>query len=394
MKMTRKTGRLLALGLALLMALPAGALALTIDTTVFGGDSDQLLECAAQLPDGYILGGTDDNGEDAIDGGVAIALRTDADGNVLWTLRYRQGDKRNRIARIMPQPDGTLLLLYLHFTDDVTTGELLQVSAQGELLSAAPLPDLHEFTSAWLPTGDGLLLFTESGQMVRVDAQGDILWRRETIFPDIYIANVMPVDDGNLLFYGSSVTEDNPMANGLVGLADAEGNLLWRADDTIPGEQADISYIDGVRTADGGVVLSGSRYSQLPEGENGWVTKLYGVHARYDAQGNRQWFVITQPDEGGVTWDTVAQLGEDFLLMGQSYYLDEKYLCMQVISGVDGTVLQDIREPAPDFVDWYYPCELFAVDDTHAVAAMSITRTIDGEQFLGDFDMILSAFAF
>ncbi len=219
-------------------------------------------------------------GPDSVVGGYIIILHgLDEGGNLQWQKRYRR----------------PLHGVYLGWADccDTVPGGGYVVGGSSE--------------QYWTGVGEA--------RVVRFNAQGDSLWSRSFGSPGHYWIGqqVKHLDDGGFVICGG--TDATGYQDGFLIRMDAEGNELWRQTYGWP----DPVYIDGLtsveESADGDLFMSGSRFLGLEEGQH-WVQ-------RTSPDGLVRWQVDWGgPYKEGATY--LSLLSDDFpLVAGASGYATE-----------------------------------------------------------------------
>ena len=179
-------------------------------------------------------------------------VKTDEDGNLLWSQRYSDGNGADTAQAVQETSDGGLIVA--GYTHDIL--------------------------------GD----YREAMYLVRTDVNGNILWEGTFAEDEGHEARAYGVEemgDGGFVIAGNSW---DPYGYGLddsyhgpVAYAvktDADGNLLW---DSTYGEPEDETYVYAMdATSDGGFVLAGERYAGPPYFSSMCLTRI-------DADGGLLW---------------------------------------------------------------------------------------------------------
>jgi len=275
----------------------------------YGEDQDDGGSSVAQMLDGGLMIAGQTVSSDA-QGTDALLIRTDQNGNELWSRTY--GGPLNEHAAAYPMPDGGFMLYgNVVDPDDVvvynpgTAGyggfagrssiHLIRTDGQGnELWSRAYDRQQNVLASAGRPTPDGgfvvlatILLFPEPDDdilLLKVDQNGDEVWSHTWEEGAASGYALVQTSDGNYLMAGPyrppGAERDTPSDMQLIKV-DPNGNEIGRS---TYGDPESFDHCTGVaETADGGYVALVERASDLYTQEADIV--LIGV----DEQGQFLW---------------------------------------------------------------------------------------------------------
>jgi len=206
----------------------------TLWERTWGGDGYEQAIAVAPAPDGgyYIFGETDSYGAGDRD---FFLLAIDGDGAERWHRTYG-GEGRE-------WPYGMLTLsnhdLLIHGFSEHPGGSdrdpyALRVRPDGEVVweSAGYSAD-EEIAIDALETPEGALVLAvvagEDGELVRLDADGNLLWVRRYELPGWqYFSQIAPADSEGFILSGFSMTQGPPQqADTWLARANATGELEW-----------------------------------------------------------------------------------------------------------------------------------------------------------------------
>ncbi len=208
-------------------------------------------------------------------------LRTDAAGEVLWEKVYER--------------------------DGYAEGAAIAWAGDGNLLISGP---------AVLSTTNGTDIY-----LLKVDPSGNEIWFKTFGGPMDEMGTAWPLEDGGYLPAGNSIDPNDivadPGAAGYGGMAgrsnvhlaqvDGDGNELWSR--TCGGED-NVMVSDGLRTADGGLLLLAT-IMYYPESDD----DIYLL--KVDADGNEVWSRTWE--EGMASAGSVVLTGDGSYLIAGSY---------------------------------------------------------------------------
>jgi len=232
----------------------------------YGGEKEEIFWAAEPtLDDGFLLAGeTDSEGAGGLD---FYIVRTDADGNELWSKTFGSPDT-DRAFGIGITPDGGALIAgftgpiksmmnFFFLRIDEDGRELWRRTIAGDRFDVAhdvlTLEDggfaISGYTSSFSP-GD------HDGFLMRLSADGRMLWMK--IYgdkKDDRILHVAQLDDDGFALVGYS---DWDVA---VWRVDANGNLMWTHRDG--GRNTDVGK-DIIVARDGSIIVVGGNRSENP----------------------------------------------------------------------------------------------------------------------------------
>lgn len=298
-------------------------------TRTFGGSSADGFQAMQQTSDGgFILAGyTFSFGHGYANG---YLVRTDAAGNLIWSNAYG-GAGWEYLLAVAETADGGFVAA--GYTTSTGAGGmdmyLLRVDAQGSLLWE------RTFGGAGIDVAQGvgvdsqgnLILagYTNSSgagendvYIVKTDAEGNELWSQVHGGEESDAAMDVLVDSqGNYLVAGASGSFEAENRDVYVLKLSPEGNIFW---EELYGHHGDyLSYEWGnaiIETSDGGYLVAGNSNAALG-GSTGELMNMYLV--RIDAQGNLVWEGFAGRGQFYDYGNAVVELPEgDFLVAGTS----------------------------------------------------------------------------
>ncbi len=264
---------------------------------------------------GYSILQTDDGGFALVgtNASVAVLVKTDSSGNLIWSKEYRLGAETNLPYLAATEDGGYGLAGTLN-----NTFLLVKTDASGNLMwnrtfsYDAPFNSLRAFTSS--DDGGFLLAGTVSppqnashaiGQLLllKTDASGDLQWNRTITGPQGDFANtVVQTDDGGYAIFDTSWASDELPSEFKIIKIDALGNEQWNQTYGGSGKFYTAESDTGIFTADGGYMLAGV---SVEKGSDwlAWIVKT-------DGHGNMEWnqnyggfgswaLAVVQSQEGG-----------------------------------------------------------------------------------------------
>jgi uncharacterized delta-60 repeat protein len=298
-------------------------------THTFGGSSADGFQAMQQTSDGgFVLAGyTFSFGHSYANG---YLVRTDAAGNLIWSNVYG-GAGWEYLLAVAETADGGFVAA--GYTTSTGAGGmdmyLLRVDAQGNLLWE------RTFGGAGIDVAQGVAVdsqgnlvlagYTNSSGagendvfIVKTDAEGNALWTQVHGGEESDAAMDVLVDSqGNYLVAGASGSFEAENRDVYVLKLSAEGNIFW---EELYGHHGDyLSYEWGndiIETSDGGYLVAGSSNAALG-GSTGELMNMYLV--RIDAQGNLLWEEFAGRGQFYDYGNAVVELpGGDFLVVGTS----------------------------------------------------------------------------
>jgi len=282
----------------------------------YGGISLEEFTSVQQTSDGgYIAAGyTDFCGMGLPD---ILLIKTDANGNVIWTKVYcgpfNFGDYANSVQQTS---DGGYILAGITnsyaFIGTRDSAFLIKTDANGNIIWAKTY---HLLYRTWAysvqQTSDGGYImagYTHDSSIVyafliKTDANGNLIWAKiyGGIFNIMDVSNVSQTSDGGYIVAGRIEATTATMFDVFLIKTDANGNIQWAK--TYGGTNWDGAY-SVQQTSDGGYILAGYTNSFGAGGYDPFLIKT-------DANGNLQWaktyggtghdmfFHIQQTSDGG-----------------------------------------------------------------------------------------------
>ena len=266
-------------------------------TRTFGGDASDVARSVLETSDGgFVLGGeTFSFGAGASD---AWLIRTDENGDTLWTKTYGDGGgSYESLNAVNETDDGGYIMTGRVFAGGVTDMLLIRTDENGDTLWTRTYGSF-DTDSGYdvLQTPDGGFIvcgttrsyhtgFGSSVWLFRTDADGDSLWSKTyggSSYQEGSAVNLGP-DDG---FIVTGSYNDGGSQSGDVWLlrTDAQGDTLWTRRYGGEGTQQGSAVLN---TSDGGFVLSASDFGATAgglwlvrtdeDGENLWIATFDGV---------------------------------------------------------------------------------------------------------------------
>ena len=264
-------------------------------TNAFGGTDYDEGRCVRETSDGgYIIAGfTQSFGASIAD---AYVIRTDVNGDTLWTRTYG-GQLWDEFSSIQETSDGGFIMAgYRTLYSDPNGGDsdvyLVKTDADGDTLWTRLYgvnPGLwRDYGYSVQQTSDGGYIV--SGEtwypgspsweidvyLVRTDANGDSIWTRTYDRSERTDVGrfVQQTGDGGFIVAGYTHVFGTDYDVYLIR-TDADGDTLWTkrigsGDATVPWDEG--WAID--RTSDGGYIVSGWTYSYGAGGHDAWLIKL------------------------------------------------------------------------------------------------------------------------
>ena len=221
--------------------------------------------------------------------GYAHLVKTDLNGNVIWSKTYGNKLRKNYVFAMQQTSDNGFIMggyenNYLTTNDEFS---LIKADADGNMEWYKSYGDLnYEHNFSVCETADGgfaiaginfeLPGYNYDANLLKTDALGNLLWTKSyggAGHEDVYA--VTSTSDNGFVFAGSSSTFSG-YQNGYITRTDSVGNVIWSK--TMSGTGYDI-FFSVKETTDGGFVFAGVK------------DEVYGVSgnlffAKTDADGN------------------------------------------------------------------------------------------------------------
>jgi predicted secreted protein len=249
-------------------------------TRTYGGPGDDLANSVKQTRNGgYILAGhTNSYGARGYD---IFLIRTDAQGDTLWTRTYGTTNDERGVCLQITHDDGYIIVK--------SDPSLIKTDSLGNLLWEKSYT-IHPFAwyesqASWVEqTIDGGYVITGHRRYIRYGPQpyevflvktnpfGDTLWTQMYKEPfDDYAYSVQQTMDGHYLIAGTTESCGAGGSDAWLIKADALGNRVWSQ--AYGGRYED--YGSFVRlTSDGSYLLGGTTDSFSPNRYDAWLVKL------------------------------------------------------------------------------------------------------------------------
>lgn len=285
-----KSGSPIARLVLLAATLSWGLLGCNPDTwnKTFGGVNEEWGRSVQQTTDGgYIVGGAYTDGRWDM-----LLVRTDKDGNELWTEILGEALEDEFGECVWQTADGGFIIVGHIGTSAVDNdGLAIRTDASGNELWTMTYggEDEDELFAVQQTTDGGFALagVTKSsgagswdGWLIKTDANGKVVWSKtyggssRELF-----ASVQQTADGGYILAGDTASSGPLSNNAWLVKTDASGNQLW--DQVFGGDSLDFAS-SVQQTADGGYILAGETASSGAGNRDAWLI-------RTDAAGNDLW---------------------------------------------------------------------------------------------------------
>ncbi len=287
-----------------------------------------------------------------------LLLRTDANGNILWSREFNAGSHEDVFSGGLRESDGSYALWGYSASDvpGCADGWMLKTNANGDSLWSRTYGGAaRDLFQSGAPTSDGGYILAGTTEsfgaggwdfwLVKTDANGNSLWSRTYGgSSDEGCATVIQTSDGGYAMLGYTASFGAGGGDVWLVKANANGDSLWSR--TFGGLQYD-QGIGMEETADGGLILVGVTCSFGHGGGDMWLIKT-------DANGNMIW----SRTYGGSSWDSgsaVRQTSDGgFILAGTTFSFGGYYDGWLVKTGPElpGSGYVTLVSPGPP--DWGY----------------------------------------
>jgi hypothetical protein len=315
--------KLLVLSVSLFPAFLNFATAQKITEGHWGQQGYDIAYSAAATDDGgYIITGLTQSGTDTV--GDIIVIKTNADGDTMWTFRYG-GPKLEGGNNVIQTTDGGYMVsghtedfgaddcdAFMMKLDKGGRYEWLKVyGGEFDDVCAATLemPDGYIFTGVTASYGNGGIDGNRHVYFVRTNGNGDTTWTRYYAGRGIdYSYSIAAMPKGGFLAAGYSTSFGSQEQGWLLRLKD-NGDTLWTR-----------RYPNGGNTR---------LYKVLPATDNGYIVagytstcvscNLQGLIIKLDADGKEVWQKTVSNDNDMIIFHDVAQLSNgDLMFAGTS----------------------------------------------------------------------------
>lgn len=283
----------------------------------FGGDLADVAESFARTGDGgFVITGFSETLDSSYN---VLAIRTDAEGELLWTHRYG-GLRWDMGKKVVALADGGFAIAGVTHSiadDGQADAFLYRLNSDGELLwSAFYGGDRADGAESLAITDNGFVLagYTESlgnggtdAWVVRVDDQGEMIW--ETTFgenEDDIARAVVFTQDGGVAFAGSTGSGGYGGLDFYLLKMDGQGDHVWTFISSSSGPNDD-EWNDLIEDPNGSLTMCG--YGDNPNfgggngdafmgriSSNGWFDGLSGT---YGEGGSEVGHGLVHTSEGG-----------------------------------------------------------------------------------------------
>lgn len=221
--------------------------------------------------------------------GYAHLVKTDKNGNVLWSKTYGNNLRKNYVFAMQQTSDNGFIMggyenNYISTNDEFS---MIKADADGNMEWYKSYGDLNfEHNFSVCETADGgfaiaginfeLPGYNFDANLLKTDSAGNLLWSKNyggAGHEDVYA--ITATSDNGFVFAGSSSTFSG-IQNGYITRTDSTGNVVWSK--TMSGTGYDI-FFSARQTTDGGFVFAGVK------------DEVYGVSGdlffvKTDADGN------------------------------------------------------------------------------------------------------------
>ena len=210
-----------------------------------------------------------------------ILLKTDSQGDVIWSKRYSKNDIDANSA--IQTKDGGFLLTGSEYQQNTYTYEtiLIKTDNQGNIIWAKTYSSNSSNSNVKESAEGGYILSTEGGdlELLKIDSEGNILWcnyytgsfgnnQGRAWNPS---NNVLITNDNSYVAVDNTISSNLMNTNCIIVKADKDGNIKWGY--ILGGDDEDI-FIDAIQTQDGGYAALGYTKSFGSGGEDVFMVKF------------------------------------------------------------------------------------------------------------------------
>lgn len=233
---------------------------------------------------GYIVGGYTVFSESRLKG-TAVALRLDAEGNVLWQKSYPPTYPIviSLITSIREVPAGGYVAVITNGFDAM----ILRLDVNGNVTWQKKYPlKYYELPSVWVTTDGGFVVSAAatdytSLSILKLNADGTVVWQKKVQNVG-FLTDIRQTKDGGYIVSGKIVV-NHPSGRNIdvcIVKLDRNGNIEWSKNYGTAASEIGLSIR---QTSDDGYVVTGGSSSYLPYGEYGSVV------FKLDQNGAIQW---------------------------------------------------------------------------------------------------------
>jgi hypothetical protein len=285
---------------------------------VYGGSEFDGASCAIETYDSFFVvsGVTRSFGINIIDG---LLLKLNQNGDTLWTRTFNVSSE-DRITCIKQTRDGGFILLG---DAELIQGDkncfLMKTDTAGNMVWSSGFVITNNNDYAWRVQQalDGGFVFGGYSDfvgafLVRTDSSGNLMWSKTyTSGYHLELSSIFSTPDTGFIIVGS-ISDSTSHTSCALYKADKQGNMLWSKafSGLLSGET-----VDGVRTMDGGFIMTGYSDIQGPNRIDYFVIKT-------DSLGDTLWARIY----GGQQDEFVSSISESkeggYLISGRSNSFD------------------------------------------------------------------------
>lgn len=239
------------------------------------------VNCLAILPDsGFALFGTVDT-----DVGYDMRLiRTDANGDSLWTRRYGGPEDQQCLSGQRTLDGGYVLSGFKYFNNDHVNMYVVKTDSAGN-------QQWHQwYGSAWVDNPGFILQLPDSGYVLvgaqrlaaqgalypalyRLDKNGAVLWSEvyeQLEWGPFFTIPIHVPGEGYAI---AGTAKPLGLSVGRLTKVDLNGELLWDREYRT-NNQVDHYFYDVKRTLDGGYIMAGTAFDSLLVSQDAWLVKV------------------------------------------------------------------------------------------------------------------------
>jgi hypothetical protein len=241
----------------------------TVWTKTFGGSDDDYGCWIRQTTDGgYIVAGFTYSYGTGMDD--LYLIRTDADGNALWTRTYG-GSESDAGFSVQQTADGGFIAsgMTMSFSRDWEAAWLVKTDAVGDTEWTRTFEGQY-FQGVWVQQTDdsGFIVTGSSGgtKLIKLDSSGSLIWIKA--YPGEGYSVQQTADGGYIVAGKEGSNEERDV---YIIKTDGDGDTLWTR--TFGGTRAD-EGLSVQQTTDGGYVVVGYSVAYGTDGKDAYVLRL------------------------------------------------------------------------------------------------------------------------
>jgi hypothetical protein len=283
----------------------------TLWTRTYGDTGWDLGSSVQQTPDeGYIIvGSTASVGPGEIQ--HVYVIKTDADGDTLWTRIYSGGAGYTRGISVKRTSDGCYIIAgtTLISSEVVSSREvyLIKTDANGDSLWTRTYgdPSIGDWGASVCETSDGSYIITGGLSylgykrdvfLLKTDANGDSLWAKiyGGRYSEDHGSSVCETSDGGYMIAGCQQTDVLSHYNIYLVKTDADGDTLWTRDYGYS-ETWNQGY-SVCKTSDGGYIVAGGADYLDPPNRDVCLLKMEPDVGIEEKEPSQETFVLSEPE--------------------------------------------------------------------------------------------------